>query len=517
MDKALDDRFGRLPVLFAIGVFLAIIAYAGGVAELITRWSKQEEYSHGFFIPLITLWLLWERREALRASMGSPSWLGLLLLLLALGMLGLGELAAIYILVQYGFLLSLLGLVFCLGGLPLARVTVLPIALLIFAIPLPYFVDSQLSWRLQLLSSQIGVEVLRAVGTSVYLEGNVIDLGVYRLQVVEACSGLRYLYPLLGIGFLMAYMYKVPLWQRAVLFLSTVPVTVLMNSLRIAAVGVLVDRWGIGMAEGFLHYFEGWIIFMACLLILLGEIWLFERLGRRRPMLDVLSVPVIQGGGGVPSPPTFVRHPLAVALAALVVAGVAVQLIGHREEIRPERTKLTAFPLVLEGWQANEGRLDTQVEVGLGVEDYLMADYRRGASEVVNLYVAYYSSQRKGASPHSPQVCIPGGGWLITSLDRVALDMEGTGRFEVNRVIISRGGQRQLVYYWFEQRGRRIANEYWMKWYLLVDALLRNRSDGALVRVTTPIGSLEAAKDADKRLAEFARLAVPRLAPHVPH
>ena len=517
MDKTLDDRFGRLPVLFVIGVFLAIIAYAGGVAELITRWSKQEEYSHGFFIPLITLWLLWERRAALRVSMGSPSWIGLLLLLLAVGMLALGELAAIYILVQYGFLLSLLGLVFCLGGLPLARVSVLPIALLIFAIPLPYFVDSQLSWRLQLLSSQIGVEVLRAVGTSVYLEGNVIDLGVYRLQVVEACSGLRYLYPLLGIGFLMAYMYKAPLWQRGVLFLSTIPVTVLMNSLRIAAVGVLVDRWGTGMAEGFLHYFEGWIIFMACLLFLLGEIWLFERFGRRRPMLDVLSVPVIQGGGGVSSPPKFAKHPLAAALAVLLVAGVAVQLIGHREEIRPERTQLTVFPLALEGWQANEGRLDTQVEVGLGVDDYLLADYRRGTNEVVNFYVAYYGSQRKGASPHSPQVCIPGGGWLITSLDRVALDMEGAGRFEVNRVIISRGGQRQLVYYWFEQRGRRIANEYWMKWYLLVDALMRNRSDGALVRVTTPIGSLEAAKDADKRLAEFARLAVPRLAPHVPH
>lgn len=516
MDKALDDRFGRLPVLFAIGVFLAIIAYAGGVAELITRWSKQEEYSHGFFIPLITLWLLWERREALRASMGSPSWLGLLLLLLALGMLTLGELTAIFILVQYGFLLSLVGLVFCLGGLPLARVSVLPIAVLIFAVPLPYFVDSQLSWRLQLLSSQIGVGALRAVGTSVYLEGNVIDLGVYRLQVVEACSGLRYLYPLLGIGFLMAYMYKAPLWQRAVLFISTVPVTVLMNSLRIAAVGVLVDRWGIGMAEGFLHYFEGWIIFMACLVILLGEIWLFERFGRRRPLLEVLSVPVVQGGGGVP-PPGLSRHPLTAALAVLLAAGVAVQLIGHREEVRPERTQLTAFPLALEGWQANVGRLDTQIEVGLGVDDYLLADYRRGANAVVNFYVAYYGSQRKGVSPHSPQVCIPGGGWLITSLDRVALDMEETGRFEVNRVIISRGGQRQLVYYWFEQRGRRIANEYWMKWYLLVDALLRNRSDGALVRVTTPIGSLEAAKDADKRLAEFARLAVPRLAPHVPH
>lgn len=517
MDKTLVDRVGRLPFLFFIGVFLAIAAYAGGVAELITRWNKQEEYSHGFFIPLITLWLLWQRRAALRSSLGQPFWPGLLLLLLAIGMLLLGELTAIFIIVQYGLLLSLLALVLCLGGLPLARVSVLPVMLLVFAIPLPYFVDSQLSWRLQLISSQIGVDVLRAIGTSVYLEGNVIDLGVYRLQVVEACSGLRYLYPLLSIGFLMAYMFKAPLWQRGIVFLSTIPVTVLMNSLRIAAVGVLVERWGTGMAEGFLHYFEGWIIFMACLLFLLAEVWLFEHFGKRRRVLDTLNIPDIQGGGAVASPPGLARHPLVYALVLLAVAGIAVQLVGNREELRPERTQLTGFPLSLDAWQASDSRLDAQVELSLGLDDYLLADYRRGAAEVVNFYVAYYGSQRKGVSPHSPQVCIPGGGWLITSLDRVPVQLDGAASFEVNRTVISRGGQRQLVYYWFEQRGRRIANEYWVKWFLLVDALLRNRSDGALVRVTTSIGAFEAPEDADRRLLEFMQLAVPRLAPHVPH
>lgn len=516
MNQPVADRFGNLPVLFAIGVFLAMAAYSGGLAELIVRWGKQEEYSHGFFIPLIALWLLWQRREALKASIGTPSWLGILLLLVALCMLVLGELTAIFILVQYGFLLSLVGLVFCLGGLPLARVSILPIAFLVFAIPLPYFVDSQLSWRLQLLSSQIGVDVLRAIGTSVYLEGNVIDLGVYRLQVVEACSGLRYLYPLLSIGFLMAYMYRAPLWQRTVLFVSTVPITVLMNSLRIAAVGVLVGRWGTGMAEGFLHYFEGWIIFMACLLFLLAEIWLFERLGAGRRVLEVLTVPAIEGRGGVAMAPGFVRHPLAVGMAMLVAAGVAVQVVGNREEIRPQRTPLNAYPLAFEGWQASESRLDTQVEIGLGLDDYVIADYRRGPAEIVNFYAAYYSSQRKGVSPHSPQVCIPGGGWLITGLDRVPVQLKDGSRFEVNRTLIERAGQRQLVYYWFEQRGRRIANEYWMKWYLLVDALTRNRSDGALVRVTTPIGQFEAASAADQRLVQFMELAVPRLVPHVP-
>jgi exosortase D (VPLPA-CTERM-specific) len=509
------ERPGRLLALFVAAVMAVLAAYLGGLTELVIRWERQEEYSHGFFIPLIAAWFLWQRRDALRNSIGKPAWVGIVLLLVALGMLVLGEVTAIYILVQYGFLLALVSLVLCLGGMPLAKVSLLPIAFLIFAIPLPYFVDSQLSWRLQLLSSRIGVEVLRLLGASVFLEGNVIDLGVYRLQVVDACSGLRYLYPLLSIGFLMAYMYQGRLWQRVVLFLSTVPITVFMNSLRIAAVGVLVGHWGSGMAEGFLHYFEGWVIFMACLLFLLAEVWLFERLGARRRVLSVVAVPTVKGGGRVASFPALPRHPLSIALMLLVVTGIVVQVVGHREEIKPQRLPLSAYPLAFDGWQATEGHLDTQIEIGLGLSDYVLADYRRG-EDVVNFYAAYYSSQRKGVSPHSPQVCIPGGGWLITSLTQVPVPLPDGSQFTVNRVLISREGQRQLVYYWFEERGRRIASEYAMKWYLLVDALLRNRSDGALVRITTPIGQLEKEEVADRRLQTFMTLAVPRLAAYVP-
>jgi exosortase D (VPLPA-CTERM-specific) len=515
MSSSLVNRYGRTPLLFAICIVLALAAYFNGMAELVNRWNRQEEYSHGFFIPLITLWLLWQRREALRASLGAPSWHGLLMLIVAVAMLLLGELTAIFILVQYGFLLSLVGLVFCLGGMPLARVTILPIALLIFAIPLPYFVDSQLSWRMQLLSSQIGVGVLRGMGVSVFLEGNVIDLGVYKLQVVDACSGLRYLYPLMSIGFLMAYMHQAPLWRRALLFLTTIPVTVLMNSIRIAAVGVLVQRWGTDMADGFMHYFEGWIIFMACLLMLLAEVWVFERFSTGRKLLDALYFPAVRGGGAIDDPSPLPRHPLVAGMALLLVAGLVIQSIGHREEVRPERTSLAAFPLALGDWQASQSHLETQVEIYLGLDDYVMADYRKD-DKILNFYAAYYGSQRKGVSPHSPQVCIPGGGWLITSLQNVPVTLADGTTFEANRVVIERAGQRQLVYYWFEQRGRRIANEYWMKWYLLVDALVLNRSDGALVRLTTPIGAQEAAGAADQRLVGFVRLAVPKLAAYVP-
>lgn len=515
MDGHGFDRSERMVALFMLALLLSVGAYWGGLAELVSRWQTQEEYGHGFFIPLISLWLLWHRREALRNSLGTPAWSGLLLLFVASGLLLLGELTAIFILVQYAFLLCLAGLILSLGGSALLRVTLLPLALLIFAIPLPYFVDSQLSWRLQLLSSQLGVAILRALDISVYLEGNVIDLGAYRLQVVEACSGLRYLYPLLSIGFLIGYLFRAPRWQQVLLFISTIPITVLMNSLRIAMVGVLVERWGIGMADGFLHYFEGWIIFLACLALLMAEIWLLERLGRRRPALSTLALPAVTGRGAT-RPPGYSRHPLIYALAALLLAGISVNNLAEREELRLDRLPLTAFPLQLEEWRASESRLDTQIESSLGLDDYVLADYRRANGEIVNFYAAYYGSQRKGISPHSPQVCIPGGGWLITDLERKSVALGNSQTFAVNRVLIQRGEQRQLVYYWFEQRGRRIANEYWMKWYLLTDAVMRNRSDGALVRLTTPLKAFEAPAAADQRLQDFMQLSVPRLAAHVP-
>jgi exosortase D (VPLPA-CTERM-specific) len=451
MSESAVGRVGVTAIVLLVAILLALAAYFGGLLELTSRWSKQEESSHGFLIPLISLWLLWQRRDALRESIGKPSWSGLLLLLVALGALLMGELTAIFILVQYGFLLCLLALVLCLGGRPLRRVTLL--LLLIFAIPLAYFVESQLSWRLQLWSSEIGVWVLRALDISVYLEGNIIDLGAYRLQVVEACSGLRYLYPLLSIGFLMGYMFRGPLWQQALLFLSVVPITVLMNSLRIAAVGLMVERWGVGMADGFLHYFEGWIIFMACLLFLLVQVWLFERFGGRRNVLDALHFPIVYGRGAAATP-KLMRHPLVYALPVLLVAGVRVSSVSEREELPLDRLPLSAFSLLLEEWRASESRLETEVEASLGLDDYVIADFRRGETDVVNFYAAFSGSQRKGVSPHSPQVCIPGGGWLITGLSRmpVTLALASDGGFEVNRVIIERAEQRQLVYYWFEQR-----------------------------------------------------------------
>jgi len=504
-------------------VALAAVVAAGGVfygalAELVRRWIAQDEYSHGFFIPAIVLWLLWMRRDALVASLGRPSWFGLSLILVAMVMHVAGELSAFFLLSQLGFIVALLGIVLGLGGFSLLRVTAVPIIFLVFAIPLPYFIDSVLSWRLQLISSELGVWFIRLLQVPVYLEGNVIDLGQYKLQVVEACSGLRYLYPLLSLGFLAAYFFRAPLWQRAFVLLSTVPITIVMNSFRIGMVGVLVDRWGTEQAEGLLHFFEGWIIFLACAGLLAAEILLFARLCAGKGFFEVFQLPQVKPSlSSTCETPAPRRAPLAVSFLLLCAAGVGIVFVSERQEIVPDRTRFVAFPNMLGQWQGRPSMLEPQVEHALGLEDYILADYSRPAVGAINFYVAYYASQRKGNSPHSPIVCMPGGGWLITKFDRTTFkDDESNIAFPFNRAVIEHDSKKQLVYYWFVQRGRRVANEYWSKWYLFTDALLKNRTDGALIRLTTPIGRTETEHEADLRLQSFIRELEPKLSQYLP-
>jgi exosortase D (VPLPA-CTERM-specific) len=503
----------RIWILGFIAALLAAFAFRGALFELVRRWTTQEEYSHGFLIPLVTAWLLWTRRDALVASIERPAWTGAVLILLAMAMHVVGALSAIFILSQMAFIVVLLGIVLAIGGLALFRAAFVPIIFLIFAIPLPYFIDASLSLQLQLISSQLGVFFIRLFAIPVYLDGNVIDLGTYKLQVVDACSGLRYLFPLLSLSFLAAYLFHAPLWQRALVLLSSIPITIGMNGLRIGMVGVTVDRWGPRMAEGALHFFEGWIIFIASAFLLTVEICLLAHLSGRRPF-EAFRVPTndaVRFSPGVKSEQAD-RMPLYACLLLICSTVLTGLLISNRPEIVPERSRFVTFPATIGEWRGHPSLLEPQVEHGLALEDYILSDYSKPDGKIVNLYVAYYASQRTGESPHSPLVCIPGDGWTITKLERTSYRADGP----LNRAIIERNGTKQLVYYWYEERGRKVASEYWSKWYLLFDAITKNRSDGALVRLITTVLPGELEGDADKRLQSYMRDLSPNLNGYLP-
>lgn len=507
-------------------VLLVAFALTGAIffsplKEMIRVWDTSKEYGYGYMIPALTAFLIWQRKNSIERIPFDGSWLGIVLVLMGLGLYFIGSIATLYVVSQYGLLLVVAGLALGFTGREGFKLLLVPLLFLVFMIPLPVFLYNSLSAKLQLISSEIGVAVIRLFGISVHLQGNVIDLGTYKLQVVEACSGLRYLFPLAALSFIAACFYNAPFWKRAVLVLSSAPITILMNSFRIGMIGILVEYWGTDMAEGFLHDFEGWIIFMACTLLLIAEMVVLNRIGaEKKPLREVFGIDLPEKTpAGASAMRRAIPRPAIASVVVLLAALLVSAMLDKREEVIPPRSELSAFPLDIETWHGTGGKIEQVYLDVLKLEDYFIADYVAGqGAPPVNFYVAYYTSQRSGESAHSPRSCLPGGGWEIAELTQRAVPDATVGGqpLSVNRVVIRLGDQAQLVYYWFQQRGRVVTSEYGVKWYILTDAITRNRTDGALVRLTTPVtrGNFE---EADARLASFLGLAGPRLDAFVPN
>lgn len=515
-------RHSSIPTLIAAAVAaLSLWLFWDGLAVMGASWITRPEYSYAALIPPIAVFLIWQRKDRLEQIPFEGSIWGVILVLLGGALLVVGQMATIYTVVQYAYVVTLYGLVLSYTGARAFRLIAVPLLILAFMIPLPEFFYYNLSAKLQLLSSELGVWFMRLFGISVFLEGNVIDLGTYQLQVAEACSGLRYLFPLMTLGFLMAYFYKGALWKRVFVFLSSIPITIVMNSARIGTIGLMVDRWGNRMAEGFLHEFQGWMVFMLSVVILIGESALLNRIGHEagtwRQLFGV-EFPA-------PSPPgaAIRRRSLPKTFGAasgVLVAFVLIAIALPRSaEIIPSRASFIDFPMSFNGWTGQPATLESVYLNQLKLDDYLLADYGDNSGRRINLYVSYYNSQRKGDAVHSPRACLPGGGWQMHDFDQreiPAVQINGHP-LRVNRTLIELGEQRELVYYWFQQRGRIITNEFAVKGYLFWDAIARHRTDGAMIRIIAPLPPGTDESTVDHELSEFALRVAPKLSSFIPN
>lgn len=495
----------------------AAVFYWQGLESLGIAWQRPE-YSYGPLVPLITAYLTLHelKRRPPGAASGGRS-LGWAVFGLGIAVGFLGHLTQIPDVITYGFILFVGSVILIVAG-SREGVRFWPAWLhLVFMLPLPQFIYLAISTKLQVVSSVLGVYFIRLADVPVFLDGNIIDLGIYKLQVAEACSGLAYLFPLLSFGWLMAVLYRGANWHRVVLLVSTVPITILMNSFRIGVVGILVNLFGIAQAEGFLHFFEGWIIFIACIVILYVEAWIlwrFFRLGSERSgsvlELDIdgqLFRPVAKFLEVEAS-----RHFIAVA-GLILSLGVAWHLQPVRDVPNVTRLPLGLFPMQVGDWTGTSSSLDRNVERVLGADDYLVANYAGDGQ--VSLLLTFYKSQTEGSGIHSPEVCLPSGGWEVSQWEQVrgpasAESVFGEGT-PVNRAVIQNGLDRQLVYYWFEGRGRQTANDYEAKFLSMLDTITDGRSDGGLVRLITPIDREGGVAEASRRLDRFMKELIPLL------
>ena len=236
--------------------------------RLAIQWWHDPNFSHGFFVPAFSIYVLWLKRETLRKLPLSPSWWGVLVLVVGLGLLIVGNLGAELFLSRFSLLIVIAGLVICFMGWPHQRQLLFPWLFLILMIPIPAIFFNQVTFPLQLLASKLASGVLPLAGVPVLREGNIIHLPAMPLEVAEACSGIRSLLTLATLAIIYGYLMESKIGIRVVLALGSIPIAVAANSFRIVGTGLMVQYWNPDSAEGFFHLFSGWLIFVVSLVLL---------------------------------------------------------------------------------------------------------------------------------------------------------------------------------------------------------------------------------------------------------
>lgn len=249
-------------------LLLGIWLYGPVLIRLVRQWWSDPNFSHGFFVPIFSAFVIWQNRTRLRAIQPKPSIWGLLFIMIALAMLLVGTFGAELFLSRLSLILLIAGAVVFFVGWATFRAVLFPICFLVLMVPIPAIVFSQITLPLQILASKLAAGTLPICGVPVLREGNIINLPAMPLEVAQACSGIRSLMSLTTLAIMYGYLVERRVWVRVALALASIPIAVAANGLRIVGTGLIVQYWDPEKAEGFFHLFSGWLVFVFSLLML---------------------------------------------------------------------------------------------------------------------------------------------------------------------------------------------------------------------------------------------------------
>jgi exosortase len=260
-----ESRSYRSWLPFAIvSVLLAVLYYRVAI-KLVHDWLTITDYSHGPLVPLFSVFLIWEKRKILSNIPVKQTWSGVPLVVFSLAVLILGVYGVELFTARISFVMLLAGIIWTLLGVAMLRAVAFPLMVLILAIPIPAIIFNQITFPLQLLASRIASEILPMLGVPTLHEGNIIELPIMKLEVAEACSGIRSLMSLFTLAVFYGYFIERTTWRRVILALASIPIAVTANVARIVGTGLCVQYWDPDKALGFFHEFSGWVIFVVSL------------------------------------------------------------------------------------------------------------------------------------------------------------------------------------------------------------------------------------------------------------
>ena len=272
MDTARNNIAGRDRAFTSVAPIAAAVAllvlYRDVLSRLYVSWDQDPNYSHGFVIAPLCAYIVWQRRTGLASLSGS--WLGVVAMAASFALLVAGELGAELFLTRISLVAMLASVALLVVGWRGLQKLTLPLALLAMTIPIPAIIFNQVAFPLQLLASRAGETTLQALSIPVLREGNVITLSTMQLEVAEACSGIRSLMSLLSLAIVYGYFTYDSLWRRTALIVASIPIAIFANAARVAGTGVAAHYYGSAAAEGFLHTFSGWLVFVVAFLLLLA-------------------------------------------------------------------------------------------------------------------------------------------------------------------------------------------------------------------------------------------------------
>ena len=522
------------PILIGAAI---LFLYSSVIVGLVRHWWADDNYSHGLLIPFVIAFIIWQGRESLRRRFyRSEAILGAGIVLFGLLMLTVGTLGAELFTQRLSLVVVFAGTVVFFFGRQILGGLFVPFLLLLLAIPIPQIVLNKVAFPLQLLATRIAAGGISLFGIESFRRGNVIELLPFGeskyvgLEVVEACSGIRSLVTLATLSVVLVYFTRTStgglfrsfrtlhqdrdVLRGGTLVALAVPIALVTNAARVLLTGVATYWYGPGVTDSWLHDAFGWATFLAGLgFLFVANVVLVKFLTNsgRESVTDEAAKLLDFSWSGLPA------YKVVLLLILLLAAAGAIDWFQMRTENPVQRKRLEEMPTQLGDAirPLNDKRFSPATEQVLKATDYVMRDYY-SEERRFNLYVGYYASQRTGATYHSPQNCLPGSGWEMSDGSTVEMVSPAGRRVIANRYVVTNGARRSIMIYWYQGRGRTSASEYWDKLYTIADSITKGRSDGAMVRVMTPVLSGESDADAFNAVKNFSGTIADSLSEFVP-
>ena len=512
-EAVMTRRFGPL-IQVVLMVTFCLVFYGPIVPPLVKEWYEHENFSYGFLIPVIFLYLLWEEREAFKDHSTGPSFWGAVsfLAVLLVGVVGkaLGE----PFISRVSFVLAIGSLVHVFWGWQCVKRLAFPLAYLFFMVPPPYVIVKEVSYYLRMSDASVASHLVQAVGVPVYRDAYMLHLPDITLEVADVCSGIASLFAMLALGTIYVYYLPTRIGLKFVVLAGAFVFPVIANLFRIFLVTVSVYYYGPIMLAAFFHHFTGTFTFLLSLMMLL---WLGETVRRKYPKAPSPSSHQMAGAEVPPSPGETAGkqakyHGLTLpALIVVLVVGLVLHFLdspalsrGQKFQIELEKISQVVGPYRAVSGSQSDPYVDPHAERIIS-RLYESADKKR-----IELFVGYNGRQFDVNRLQSPKLVFPKG-WEYASMEEISIPVSGKKPIDAVGLVTKKPNDRKLVLFWYEVRGHSFASDLRNRFELIRGLALHGRTDAAVIRLATPVGEFESIEKAKNRLVSFSADLYPEL------